>query len=78
MTTRTGLSRPQWADLAACKAGKYTETVEFFHPESMRTYLGKKQEFTVRVEGDKLHQSGKLSDGMNIEEVWQQVKPAQE
>jgi hypothetical protein len=58
--------------------GKYTEVVEFFLPKGMRTYLGKKQEFTVRVEGDKLYQSGKLSDGMQIEEVWQRVKPAQD
>jgi hypothetical protein len=57
---------------------KYTEIVEFFLPESMRTYLGKKQEFTIRVEGDKLYQSGKLSDGMTIEEVWQRVKAAQD
>jgi hypothetical protein len=60
------------------QGNKYTETVEFFVPESMRAYLGKKQEFTIRVEGDKLYQSGKLSDGMEIEEVWQRVKRAQE
>jgi hypothetical protein len=54
---------------------KYTETIEFFLPESMRPYLGKKQEFTIRVEGDKLYQSGTLSDGLKIEEVWQRVKP---
>jgi hypothetical protein len=60
------------------EGAKYTETVEFFMPESMRTYLGKKQEFTIRIEGDKLYQSGKLSDGMTIEEVWQRVKLAQE
>jgi hypothetical protein len=54
--------------------GKYTETVEFCFPESMKTYLGKKQEFTIKIDGDKLTQSGKLSDGMKIEEVWQRVK----
>jgi len=52
----------------------YTETVEFFLPAGMKVYLGKEQVFTIRVEGDKLFQSGKLSDGMKIEEIWQRVK----
>jgi hypothetical protein len=29
-----------------------------------------------RIQGDKLFQSGQVSDGMKIEEVWQRVKPA--
>jgi hypothetical protein len=49
-------------------------TVEFFLPESMKVYLGKEQAFTIRIEGDRLFQSGKLSDGQKIEEVWQRVK----
>jgi len=40
----------------------------------METYLGKKQAFTIRIDGDKLFQSGQLSDGLKIEEVWQRVK----
>jgi len=40
----------------------------------MTDYFGKKQSFTIRVEGDKLYQSGQLSDGTKIEEVWQRVK----
>lgn len=55
------------------QGGSYTETVEFFLPTGMKIYLGKEQAFTIRVEGDKLFQSGKLSDGMNIEEIWQRV-----
>jgi hypothetical protein len=51
----------------------YTELIEFAG-EGMTDYLGKKQPFTIRVEGDKLHQSGQLSDGTKIEEVWQRVK----
>jgi hypothetical protein len=35
---------------------------------------GKKQSFTSKVDGDKLHQSGQLSDGLKIEEVWQRLK----
>jgi hypothetical protein len=36
--------------------------------------LGKKQSFTIHIEGDELRQSGQLSDGTKIEEKWQQVK----
>jgi len=28
----------------------------------------------MRIAGDKLHQSGQLSDGLKIEELWQRVK----
>lgn len=51
----------------------YVETIEFVG-EGMEPYLGKKQEFRIRVEGDKLFQSGQLSDGLKIEEVWQRMK----
>src|SRR5262249_50418858 len=51
----------------------YTETIEYAG-EGMTEYLGKKQSFTIRVQGDKLHQSGKLSDGLKIEEEWERVK----
>jgi len=53
--------------------GSYTETIEFVG-EGMETYLGKKQTFTIKVDGDKLHQSGQLSDSLKIEEVWQRLK----
>jgi WD40 repeat protein len=53
--------------------GKYIETIDFAG-EGMTEYLGKKQAFTIRVEGDKWHQSGQLSDGTRIEEVWERVK----
>jgi len=53
--------------------GAYAETIDYAG-EGMTDYLGKKQSFTIRVEGDKLHQSGQLSDGLKIEEVWQRVK----
>jgi len=51
----------------------YTETIEFVGA-GMETYLGKKQTFKIKVDGDKLHQSGQLSDGLKIEEVWQRLK----
>jgi hypothetical protein len=54
--------------------GDYTETVEFFFPEDMKAYLDKKQTFKLKIDGDKWTQSGTLSDGMKIEEIWQRVK----
>jgi hypothetical protein len=55
------------------QGSNYRETIEFYLPEGMKVYLGKEQVFTIRVEGDRLFQSGKLSDGQNIEEIWQRV-----
>jgi len=51
----------------------YTETIEFIG-EGMEAYLGKKQAFTIKIDGEKLTQSGQLSDGLKIEEVWRRVK----
>src|SRR6185503_18265824 len=51
----------------------YTERIEFVGT-GMETYLGKKQPFTIKVNGDKLNQSGQLSDGLKIEEVWRRLK----
>ncbi len=53
--------------------GTYTELIEFAG-EGMTDYLGKKQPFTIKVEGDKLTQSGQLSDGTKIEEEWRRMK----
>lgn len=50
----------------------YTESIEF--GLEMDSYMGQKQAFSVRVEGDKLFQSGALSDGLKLEEVWRRVK----
>ena len=55
------------------KEGAYTETVEFVG-QGMESYLGKEQAFTIKIDGDKLTQSGQLSDKMKIEEIWQRVK----
>jgi len=51
----------------------YIESIEYAG-EGMTDYLGKKQSFTIQLETDKLRQSGQLSDGTKIEEVWQRVK----
>ena len=51
----------------------YIESTDFAI-RGMTNYLGKKHVFTVRVEGDRLTQSGALSDGLKIEEVWRRIK----
>ena len=51
----------------------YTETIEYAG-QGMEAFVGKPQKFTIKVEGDKLHQSGVLSNGLKIEEVWERHK----
>ena len=50
----------------------YTESIDY--GLGMDTYLGHKQTFTIKVEGDMLFLSGMLSDGYKVEEIWQRVK----
>jgi 6-phosphogluconolactonase (cycloisomerase 2 family) len=51
----------------------YIESQDF-SGEGMKAYAGTKHTFTVRVEGDKFIQSGGLSSGLKIEEVWHRLK----
>jgi len=51
----------------------YTESNDF-SGEGMKAYAGTKHTFTVRVESDKFIQSGALSSGLKIEEVWRRIK----
>ena len=51
----------------------YTETIEYVG-QGMEAFVGKPQKFTIKVEGDKLHQSGELSNGLKIEEIWERMK----
>lgn len=71
---KTGLVSSSMGGSCRLQGSNYTETIEYFFPEGMKAYLGKEQVFTIKIEGDKLFQSGKLSDEMKIEEVWQRVK----
>ncbi|HEX7863010.1 MAG TPA: hypothetical protein VF773_21950 [Verrucomicrobiae bacterium] len=51
----------------------YTETIEYAG-QGMEAFVGKPQKFTIKVDGDKLHQSGVLSNGLKIEENWERMK----
>ncbi|HEV7925287.1 MAG TPA: hypothetical protein VGR14_08030 [Verrucomicrobiae bacterium] len=71
--TKTGKIRTSAGGRYTLKDGAYTETIEFAG-EGLDAYLGKPQVFTIKIDGDKLSQSGKLSDGTEIREIWQRLK----
>ena len=54
------------------KGNTYTESIDY--GIGMNNYLGRRQVFTLLVEGDQLFLSGMLSDGYHVEEVWKRIK----
>jgi hypothetical protein len=53
---------------------KYEETPEYGVGAILKSFKGKTQSFTFKVEGNKWHHTGKLSGGLEIEEVWERVE----
>ncbi len=53
---------------------KYEEAPEYGLSEDFEAIRGKRHTFTVKIDGDTLHQDGALADGLKIEEVWERVK----
>ena len=53
----------------------YTESIEF-GGKGMASYIGKVQEFNVKIENNKMELSGELSDGLKIKEVWEKYQPS--
>ena len=51
---------------------RYVEKVEFAY-SGMEAYVGKKQKFTLTIEGDRWLQSGVLSEGQKLQEIWKRV-----
>jgi len=51
----------------------YTEVIEFGAGD-MKAMRGKKQVFSLDLKGDRLEQTGQLSTGLKIAEVWQRVR----
>jgi hypothetical protein len=47
---------------------------EYGISEDFETIKGKAQTFKWQVDGNKWHHSGKLSNGLTIEEVWEKVE----
>lgn len=56
------------------KDNMYEETPEYGISGDFDVIKGKAQTFTWKVEGNKWHHDGKLSNGLTIEEVWERVE----
>jgi hypothetical protein len=56
------------------KGEKFESTPEYGVSENFKALKGKAQSFECKVEGDKWYHSGRLSNGLTIEEVWERVE----
>lgn len=56
------------------KGDVYEETPKYGMSTDFDIIKGKAQTFTWKVEGNKWHHNGKLSNGLTIEEVWERVE----
>jgi hypothetical protein len=52
----------------------YTEHLDFASDEIAAGLVGKDQQFTVKVDVDTFSQTGTLSNGKGLSEVWKRVK----
>ncbi len=52
----------------------YIESIDFALSPDMENQIGRRYSFTIRIEDDKLFQSGFIEEGFKIEEVWQRMK----
>jgi hypothetical protein len=52
----------------------YKETIEYGLGDDYDVIKDQEHSFTVRVEGDRLHQTGKLASGLSIDEIWERLK----
>jgi len=57
----------------ALDGNRYDETPEYGMGEGIRPLLGKRQSFTVRIEGNRWYHGGKETSGDVIEEVWERL-----
>lgn len=56
------------------KGEVYEETPEYGMSADFDIIKGKAQTFTWKVEGNKWHHTGRLSNGLTIDEVWERVE----
>lgn len=56
------------------KGEGYEETPKYGMSSDFDIIKGKAQTFKWRIEGNKWHHNGKLSNGLTIEEVWERVE----
>jgi hypothetical protein len=57
------------------KGNVYEETPEYGIGPDFAVIKGKAQAFTCKIKGDRWYHTGKLSNGLTIEEVLERVKP---
>lgn len=55
------------------KGDDYTETPEYGIGDDFQVIRGKTHTFKCKLEGNKWHHTGKLANGLEIEEVWERV-----
>jgi hypothetical protein len=56
------------------KGDRYEETPQYGFGDDFNIIRDKPQPFTLKIEGDRWHHSGTLSNGLKIEEVWERSK----
>jgi hypothetical protein len=56
------------------KGDRYEETPQYGFGEDFNAIRDKPQPFTLKIEGDRWHHTGTLSNGLKIEEVWERSK----
>jgi len=56
------------------KGDQYEELPQYGFGPDFEVIRDRTQSFRVKIEGDKLYQSGALSNGLKIEEVWERCK----
>ena len=52
----------------------YTEHVNFMSDQISAGMIGKDQHFTVKLDGDTFTQTGTLSNGKSLSEIWKRVQ----
>lgn len=56
------------------KGDAYEELPEYGLGADFELLKGKPQTFTCKIEGNRWHHTGKLSNGLAVEEVWERVE----
>ncbi len=56
------------------KGEDYVENPEYGLGADFETIKGKAQTFKCKVDGNKWHHDGQLSNGLTIEEIWERIE----
>ena len=61
----------------ALRGDEYTETIEYGVGQDFDAIKNASHPFKCRIEGDTWYHTGKLANGITIDEEWTRVKPAE-